>query len=86
MEDILAHKNLFGYTDDLVFTIFVEDNDIVDVGAVAHEFILRESHADETVSTIDIEFLIGFCHFRCLNGVEVADLGQTWVFLTILIL
>ena len=40
MEHILADEYLVGHFGNLVFSVTIEDDDVVDVGAVAHKFIL----------------------------------------------
>ena len=40
MEHILADEYLVGHFGYLVFSVTIEDDDVVDVGAVAHKFIL----------------------------------------------
>ena len=86
VEHVLAHEYLFCHTNHLVFTILVEDDDIVEVGAVAHKLVLLESCANKAIRAIDIKFLIGFCHLRRVDGVEIANLCESWMVLAIFVL
>ena len=86
VEHVLADEEFLGHTDDLVLAVLVEDDDIVEVGAVADELVLLQTGADEAVSTVDVEFLVRLCHLRGLDSVEVAYLRQSWVVLAVFIL
>ena len=72
VQHILAHKNLVGHTQHLVFPIFVEDDDVVDVRTVANKLILLESRSHKSLVAIDVEFLVRFNHFGRFDGLEVA--------------
>ena len=85
MKHVLAHEYFFCHTDHLVFTIFVEDDDIVDVRTVTDELVLLQTSTDETVGAVDVEFLVGFCHFRSLDGVEIADFCEARMFLAVFV-
>ena len=50
----LAHKDFLGHLYDFVCAVFVEDDDVVDVGAVADEFVLLQACADEAVGPVDV--------------------------------
>ena len=84
VEHILAHIDFVGHFNDLVFAIAVEDDNVVDVGAVAHIFIFLEPCADEAVGAVDVEFLVGFGHFGGNNGVKLADDGATRILVAVL--
>ena len=86
IEHVFAHKHLLSHTDNLVFTVFVEDDDVIDIGAVADELVLLQTCADEAVRTVDVEFLVGFGHLRGLDGVEIADLRQSRMILAVFVL
>ena len=85
-DDVLAHEELFGHTHHLELTITIEDDDIVDVRAVAHKLVLLQSCADEALVAVDVEFLVGLGHLAGLDGVEVANLGESLMVLAILVL
>ena len=85
VEDILANEYLVGHLDNLILTILIEDDDIVDIGAIAYIFVLLERSADESLLTVDIEFLVGLNDGSCLDGVEVAYLGATGMLMSILV-
>ena len=68
-----ANVNFFGYSGYLVGAIAIEDDDIVDAGAVFHKFVLFQGGSHKSISTIDIEFLVGFHHFSSFDGVEGAN-------------
>ena len=77
MHHVLAHENLLRHTNDLVFSVFVEDNQVVDVRAVAHKLVFLESCSDESLLSVDEEFLVGLHHLGGLDGVEVLDFGES---------
>ena len=77
VEHVFAYKQLVGHAHHLEFSVAVEDDDIVDVGAVAHEFVFLQTRSDEALLTVDVEFLVGLHHFRGHDGVEVADFSAT---------
>ena len=85
-QHVLAHKELLGHTYHLELSVAVEDDDIVDVGAVADVFVLLQTRADEALLTVDVELLVGLGHLRSLDGVEVAYLRQTRMVLAVLVL
>ena len=86
VEHILAYEQLLCYADNLIFSVFKEDDDIVEVGAVAHELVLFQSCTDESVSTVNVEFLVCLSHLRSFDGVEVADLCQARMVFAVLVL
>ena len=86
MEHVLAHKHLVRHTDDLVFSVFVEDDDIVDVRTVADKLVLLQPCADEAIGAIDVEFLVGLSHLCSLDGVEIANLREARMFLAVFVL
>ena len=86
IEHVFAYEHLLSHTDNLVFAVFVEDDDVVEVRAVAHKLVLLQACADEAVRPIDIEFLVRFGHLRGFDGVEVADLRHSGVLLAVLVL
>ena len=75
----LTHKHFLRHLDNLVSSIAVENDDVVNVRTVRHELILLQSCSDESLGTIDIEFLIRLCHLRCLNRIERTDFSETRV-------
>ena len=86
IEHVLPHEDFFGDADHLVFTVLVEDDDIVEVGAVAHELVFLQARTDKAVGAVDIEFLVGFCHLRGLDGVEIAKFREARVVLAVFVL
>ena len=62
IEHVLTHEDLLCHADHLVFTVLVEDDDVVEVGAVAHELVFLQTCTYKAVGAVDIEFLVGFCH------------------------
>lgn len=88
MNNTFAHIEFVGYAHHFVFAIFEKDDDVVDVGTVAHKlhiFVLFQPCADKTFAAIDIEFLVGFHHFGGLNSFEVAYFGEARKFLSVLL-
>ena len=80
---ILSYEYLICHTDDLELTIFVEDNDIIDIGTVADKLVFLQSCTYKSIGTVDIEFLIGLNNLGSLDGIEVADFGLSRMILTI---
>ena len=72
---ILTHIYLLAHLNHLKLTIFVENDDVVDVGAVAHKFVFLQSGADKAVGTVDVEFFVSLSHLRSHDGVEIANDG-----------
>ena len=58
MLNILADEQFLGNLYNLVLTVFIEDDDIVDIGAVTYELVLLQRCSDEAVLTVDEEFLV----------------------------
>ena len=73
MEDVLAHEYLVGHLGNLEFSILVEDDDVVEVGTVAYELVLLQSHSHETFLSVDVELLVCLYYLCHLDGIEVAD-------------
>ena len=86
VQDVLAHEELIGHAHHLHASVAVEDDDIVDVGAVADELVLLQSGADEALLAVDVELLRGLDDLGGLDGVEVSNLGATRMVLTIFLL
>ena len=86
MQDVLAHEHLVGHAYHLVLAVFVEDDDVVDVGAVAHKLVFLQTRADETVGAVDVKLLVGLHHLRRHDGVEILDFGETRVVRAVLAL
>ena len=72
VQDVLSDEQFVGHADNFVFTVFVEDNYIVDVGTVAYILVFLQSGTDETFLTVDIQFFVGFGHLGSHDGIEVA--------------
>ena len=84
MYDVLAYENLVCNTDDLVLSVLVEDDYVVNVRAVAYELVLLQTCAYETFCTVDVEFLVCLCYFGSLNSIKRTNLCETWMLCTIL--
>ena len=82
----LAHENLFGHAHHLVGAVAIEEDDIVNVRAVADKLVLLQAGADEAFLAVDVEFLVGLHHLVGHNGVEVLYLGEARMVLAILFL
>ncbi len=63
MDDVLAHKSFIGNFFDDVFPVFVEKNNIINVRAVTHIFVLFQCSTYEAVLTIDIKFFVLYNYF-----------------------
>ena len=71
----LAYEELVLHPHDFVFPVAVEDDYIIDVRAVAYEFVFLQPCADEAFLAVDVELFVGFRHFGGYDGVKVAYLG-----------
>ena len=79
VENVFTDKHLLAHLHDLVFAVFVEDDDVVDVGAVAYKLVALQSGADEALVAVDVEFLVGLDDLGRLDGVETAYGGATGI-------
>ena len=84
--NVLAHKHLLLHTYNLVLTVLVEDNEVVEVGTVADKLIFLQRSADKSILAVDIEFLVSLYHLCRLDGVEVLYLCEAWVVLAVFLL
>ena len=86
VHDVLAYVNLVRHLHHFVFAVAVEDDDIVDVGAVGYELRLLQSGADEAFLTVDVQFLVCLHHLCGVDGVEVTYLGESRVVFAVFLL
>ena len=85
MQDIGAYEQLIGYLNNLIFTILIEDNDIIDIRAVEEVFVFLKTRTNKTICAIDIEFLVGL-HYRLhVDSCKIAHLRAAGVFIAILL-
>ena len=77
MDDILAHINFVAGPENLHDPPTGEGDDVIQIGAVAHELFLLKPGTDETFRTIHIEFRIGDDHLASLDHIKRTDLGTT---------
>ena len=80
---LFPHKELVGHLHHLVFTILVEEDNIVDIRTVTYKLILLQTHADKSFRTVNVQFLVCFHHLGSLNGIEVADFRLAGMFVTV---
>ena len=83
---VLSHIDLLGNLHNLVLTVLVEDDDVVDVAAVAHVLVLLECSANESLGAVDVEFLVGLGNLAGYDGVEVANGSAPWMQVTVFLL
>ena len=76
----LADENFIGHARHLVSSVAIEDNDIVQIGAVLHKLVLLQTRPHKAFGTIDIQFLIGLSHLGGHNRIEGANLRQARMF------
>ena len=62
----------------LVLSVAVEDDYVVDVGAIRHKLVLFQRSPYESFLAVDIEFLVGLGHFGGFYGVEAAEFRMAW--------
>lgn len=80
MEYVFANENLVGDAYDLVFSILIEDDYIVKVGAVLYEFGLLQSCSDEPSLAVNVEFLVRIDNLCSDDSVETLDFGPSGKF------
>ena len=86
MQYVLAYEEFVGYTYHLVTAVLVEQNHVVDIRTVGHELVFLERSTDKAVFAIDIKFFVGFHHFGCFDGVEIAEFSATRIVFAIFVL
>ena len=86
VQDTLADEHLVGNADDLILAIPIEDDDIIEVGAVLYELSLLQPCTDETSLPVDVQLLVGIHHLGRHNRVEVLDFRATQMVLAVLLL
>ena len=84
MEEIGAHKEFVRHFHDFIFTVLVENDDVIYVGTIEEVFVLFESCSDETFLAIDIEFFVVFNDRLYVNRSEVANLCASRVCFAVL--
>ena len=84
-QHVLADKELVGHAHYLELSVLVEDDDVVNVGAVADILVLLQTGSDEAFVAVDVEFLVCFHHLGGLDGVEVAYFRHSRVFLAVFV-
>ena len=83
VDDIRSDEYFLRYANNLVLSVAVEDNNIVDIRTIAQELILLESGTYEAFFAIDIEFLVGLNYGFHIDVCEVAHLGLTRIFISV---
>ena len=78
VNNVFAHKNLFGGLHNLVLAVASEHNNIVDVRAIHHVLVFFEAVAHKTVLAVHVQFLVGNGHYIGRNRVEGADFGEAF--------
>ncbi len=71
----LAEECLVGHFGNLIFSILVNYNDVVDVGAVAYIFVLLQAITNEAFFPVNVELFVCNGHLTGINRIEVADFG-----------
>ena len=82
---VLADKYLVCHLHHLELAVAEEDDDVVDVGTVAHELVFLQSGADKALLTVDVQLLVCLYHGGGYNGVEALYLGKSWVMFAIFV-
>ena len=85
-QHVLTHEKFLGHTHHFELSVTIEDDDVVDVGAVAHKFVLLQARTDESLLAVNVELLVGLGHLRGFDGVEVLNLSEARMILAILVL
>ena len=81
--DIRTYKDFLGYLHYLVFAVLMEDDEVVNVGAIEQVLVFLEARADKAFLAVDIEFLV-VLHYRLdVDGAEITHLGAARVRLAV---
>ena len=83
---VFADKHLVGYTNHFVFSVFIENNHIINVRAIGHKLVFLQACADKTFFAVDIKLLVSFDYLCCFYGIEIAQLGASRIILAIFFL
>jgi len=86
IQNILPDKHLLAHFHHLIFTVFEEYNDIVDIGTVTDKLILLHPGTDKSFFTVYVELLVGFSHLHGFDIFETAYLCPAWVILAVTVL
>ena len=86
VENVLAYEQLVRNTYDFIFSVFIEDNHIVDIGTVADILVFLQSRTDKSFLAVDIQFLVGLGHLGCHNRIEVSYLRTPREILSVFLL
>ena len=79
VENVRSDEQFLRYLHDLVFTVLMEDDDIVDIGTVEEELVFLKPRSDETFFPVDIEFLVVLHNGFDVDGAEVTHLGTAGI-------
>ena len=74
---VLSDKQFLCHARNLVSAVAVEDDDVVEVGAVAYELVFLQSCAYEAFLTVDVQLVVSLCHFSSHDCLEVSQFGQS---------
>ena len=82
---VLAHKYLVGHPDNLELSVLIEDDDVVDVGAVAYKLVLFQSGSHKSFLSVDVQLLISLHYLGGLDGFKTPDFGQSGMVFSVLV-
>ena len=77
---------IFRHADNLVCSVAIEEDYIVNVRTVAYELVFFQSGANEAFLPVDVEFLVGLYHLVGHNGVEILYFRQTRMLFSVFLL
>ena len=77
MQDVLTNEGLIPDFRHHERAVALDGDDVVEVGAVTHEFVLFQAVAHETVGAVHVELLVGNGYFLGRHYVEGAELRFT---------
>ena len=86
MEDVGSNEQFLRHLHHLVFTVLVEDDDIIDIGAVEEELVFLETRPYEAFLAIDIEFFVVLYDGFDVDCAEVSYLRTTRICLAVFLL
>ena len=86
IEHVLTHKQFVGHLDHLVTAVLVEQDNVIQVRAVAYELVFLEFHAYESVGTVYVEFLVCLDNLCGNYSVKILYLSLALILCPVLVL
>ena len=86
VNNVLPDEDFLCNLYNLVFSVLIENNDIVHIRTVANKLIFLQSRTNKALLAIDIQLLVRLYNTHGINILKVADFCQTRIFPTVFLL